>query len=175
MTLTSTTLTFISPPTIAKLESLGFTYLDSSDGVKYYTYRFPVEFYKNAENRYIPTLFAILTANSDTGEVLVDVKTLRGIYYADFYQVRLDKKNEQMYPMLIRIYKRINDKLKEFNIVGEKVHRTSHRKDKTNDKRRSQEDRKQDYRSASRSKQVLQGRKSNRSGKERTRNTRQSV
>ena len=169
-----TTLTFISPPTIAKLESLGFTYLDSSDGTKYYSYRFPVEFYKNAENRYIPTLFAILTVNSDTGEVLVDVKTLKGIYYADFYQVHLDKKNEQMYPMLIRIYKRINDKLKEFNIVGEKVHKNN-RKDKTDDKRRSQENRKQDYRSASRSKQVLQGRKSNRSSKERTRNPRQSV
>ena len=107
---------FKCPPTTPFLEESGFKYLDSSDGVKFYQYRFPVIW---DEVQHIPTLFCFLTTNDDTWNVTVDVRTYRGTYYAGFYSQEYGVHE----PLLGLIHRKINGTLKRLGIVHRKEHK----------------------------------------------------
>ena len=102
---------FLTFHTYRELEEAGFVFSDSSEGVKYYSLRFPVCFWSK-----IPTLFGYLTVNSDTMEVTVDVKTPNNVFYADFYNNEFGDSEK----ILTEIHRRINSKLKELGIVRKK-------------------------------------------------------
>lgn len=118
----------LTPKTPAQLSNLNFTYLDESDGVKYYQYRFPIEFWFKKDGGAVPTLFATFTLNSYTWEITVDVKTLNNGYYAAFYNQEFGIHQ----PLLGRIRRRINKKLDELQIIQRKVGK------KTSDRTRMQ-------------------------------------
>ena len=106
---------FLTFHTYRELEEAGFVFSDSSEGVKYYSLRFPVCFWSK-----IPTLFGYLTVNSDTMEVTVDVKTPNNVFYADFYNNEFGDSEK----ILTEIHRRINSKLKELGIVRKKFKKT---------------------------------------------------
>lgn len=139
MTTTYNNLYFKYPLTLTYLQELGFKPLSSAEE-NYLTYRFGVEFWEKSDKTYTPTLFCTFTVNVETWEVKVDVRTLLNNFYPDFYSEEANKDN----PLMERIHRRINSKLKELNIVrkkkpkdGSKIQIVEKEEGYVNDKRRS--------------------------------------
>ena len=148
-----------------KLEEAGFSFLDSYDGTKYFSLRFPVCFWKKNSGQQVPTLFAYLTVNSDTMEVKIDVKTTLGLFYPDFYNQEYGKSTK----LMNEVYKRIDKQLKELDIIQRKEVKNG------SNKTRNKKNRRSDSRSPINSEQVLQRSKSCRDRPKRRRPFRKSL
>ena len=161
MMTTYTNLYFKYPQTLHHLTELGFIPLSSRKDETYFKYRFPVCFWDRKDGSHMPTLFCILTADLSTNHVLVDVKTLQDMFYADFYTQEYG--NPQ--PLLGRIQKRIDKELLKLKIIEKKPKKV---KESRHDRTRSKDNRKSDRKSSGSSKEVLQGQKSTRNTRSRT-------
>ena len=103
--------------TYKQLEEGGFTFLDSCDGVKYFSYKFPVCYWKKESGQCVPTLFGYLIVNSDTMEVNIDVKTIKSTFYPDFYNNFYGNSTK----LLNEIHKNICKMLKKFDIIRKEI------------------------------------------------------
>ena len=147
---TYTNLYFKYPKSHEQLQELGFSYLGSSEDGRFYSYRFPIHYWKKSDGSSTPTLFCILTHNTETGKVIVDVKTTLDLPYPDFYHVEYG--NPQ--PFLGQIHKKINLRLKDLGIIDKTVHKKRGNYDKT----RSKSNRRLDRRSANAGERLLRER-----------------
>ena len=147
MMTTYTNLYFKYPQSSHHLMELGFIPLSSKADNTYYKYRFPVEYWKRKNGAYVPTLFCVLTTDTESMKVMVDVKTLQDDFYPDFYTQEYG--NPQ--PLLERIQTKIDKELTKLKIVEKKPRR---KRSQNNDGEGSQTTRRPDRGSKSTSKKV---------------------